>query len=136
MPFKVVKTSAPCQETLQITTQSLAENNVNVLTWPAVSPDLNPIEHIWYELGCRVRANHPVNNVDDIRQALLAEWQAIPNDVIRRYVDSMRRRSLACRNRNYSAYPLLTNFSQHLFAILSLSQSRSNSVQISVRFIF
>ena len=27
--------------------QILNRNNVNVLPWPAVSPDMNPIEHIW-----------------------------------------------------------------------------------------
>ena len=27
--------------------QFLNRNNVNVLPWPAVSPDMNPIEHIW-----------------------------------------------------------------------------------------
>ncbi len=39
--------------TARITTQFLAQNNVNVLPWPAVSPDLNPIEHIWMNLGQR-----------------------------------------------------------------------------------
>ena len=28
-------------------TQFLQQNNVNVMPWPAVSPDLNPIEHKW-----------------------------------------------------------------------------------------
>ncbi len=32
--------------TARITTQYLARNNVDVLPWPAVSPDLNPIEHV------------------------------------------------------------------------------------------
>ena len=86
--------------TARVTTRFLANNNVNVLPWPAVSPDLNPIEHIWDELGRRVRTNHQINNVDDLRQALLLEWQAIPNDVIRRYVNSMRRRILECIRRN------------------------------------
>ena len=31
--------------------QFLNRNNVNVLPWPAVSPDMNPIEHIWDYLG-------------------------------------------------------------------------------------
>ena len=30
----------------RVTTQFLQQNNVKVMPWPAVSPDLNPIEHI------------------------------------------------------------------------------------------
>ena len=37
-----------------ITRQFLATNNVNVLDWPVNSPDFNPIEQVWEELGCRV----------------------------------------------------------------------------------
>ncbi|KAL4224672.1 hypothetical protein ACF0H5_015369 [Mactra antiquata] len=88
--------------TARVTTAFLANNNVNVLPWPALSPDLNPIEHIWDEIGRRARNNHQINSIHDLRQALLLEWQAIPNDVIRHYVNSMRRRILACINSNGS----------------------------------
>ena len=37
-----------------ITRQFSATNNVNVLDWPVNSPDLNPIDQVWDELGCRV----------------------------------------------------------------------------------
>ena len=34
-----------------LVTARLAQNNVNVLSWPALSPDMKPIEHISDELG-------------------------------------------------------------------------------------
>ena len=43
--------------TAMITRQFLAQNDVDVLPWLAVSPDLNPIEHVWNELGRRAREN-------------------------------------------------------------------------------
>ncbi len=74
------------------TRNHLAASNVNVLPWPAVSPDLNPIEHIWDELGRRVRQRHVPNNVNELANALLWKWNAVPNAVVQNYVDSMRRR--------------------------------------------
>ena len=38
----------------RICQQFLNRNNVNVLPWPAMSPDMNPIEHIWDYLGRKV----------------------------------------------------------------------------------
>ena len=38
----------------RICRQFLNRNVVNVLPWPVVSPDMNPIEHIWDYLGRKV----------------------------------------------------------------------------------
>jgi hypothetical protein len=40
----------------------LTQQNVDLLPWPAVSPDLSPIEHIWNEMERRLRhlPNQPV----------------------------------------------------------------------------
>ena len=57
-----------------ITRQFLATNNVNVLDWPANSPDLIPKEQVWDELGRHVRRNHAKYTVNDLAAALLAEW--------------------------------------------------------------
>ena len=82
----------------RICRQFLNKNNVNVLPWPAVSPDMNPIEHIWDYLGRKVRARGSVHNLRDLENAVIQEWNNIPNIVIRRYVRSMRGRLAACIN--------------------------------------
>ena len=82
----------------RICRQFLNRNNVNVLSWPAVSPDMNPIEHIWDYLGRRVRARGNVHNLRDLENALIQERNNIPNVVIRRYVRSVRGRLAACIN--------------------------------------
>ena len=76
----------------------LNRNNVNVLPWPAVSSDMNPIDPIWDYLGRKVRARGIVHNLRDLENALIQEWNNIPNVVIRRYVRSMRCRLAACIN--------------------------------------
>lgn len=50
-----------------------------MLCWPLVSPDINPIEHLWNELGWCVRQqqNSPCS-VADLTQALQHHWVAIP----------------------------------------------------------
>ena len=44
--------------TAPLTVNFLAANRVQVLDWPPLSPDMSPIEHLWDELGRRVRARH------------------------------------------------------------------------------
>ena len=82
----------------RICRQFLNRNNINILPWPAVSPDMNPIEHIWDYLGRKVRARGNVHNLRNLENALVQEWNNIPNVIIRRYVRSMRGRLAACIN--------------------------------------
>ena len=82
----------------RICRQFLNRNNVNVLPWPAVSPDMNPIEHTWDYLGRKVRARGNVHNLRGLENALIQEWNNISKVVIRRYVRSMRGRLAACIN--------------------------------------
>ena len=55
----------------RICRQFLNRNNVNVLPWPAVSPDMNPIEHIWDYLRRKVRARGNVHNLRDLENAVI-----------------------------------------------------------------
>jgi transposase len=48
---------------------------VTSVPWPAMSPDFNPIEHIWDMLGRRILAREPpVQNIRQLEAALHREW--------------------------------------------------------------
>ena len=57
----------------RICRQFLNRNNFNVLPWRSVSPDMNPIEHIWDYLGRKVRAGGSVYNLRDLENALIQD---------------------------------------------------------------
>jgi transposase len=88
------------RHTAAITKQFLATSNANVLDWPANSPDHYPIEHIWDELGRRVRRNHAIHTVNDLAAAVLAEWANLHAPLILRYVNNIRRRITTCIAQN------------------------------------
>jgi hypothetical protein len=70
----------------------LNENHIRVLPWPALSPDLSPIEHLWDELGRRVRhRQNPPETPQELRDVLVHEWNNIPQAFIQRLIGSMRR---------------------------------------------
>ena len=74
-------------------------HHIRVLPWPSMSPDLNPIEHLWDELGHRVRSRlNPPETLDQLRRALVVEWTNIPIDFVRNLIRSMRRRCQAVIN--------------------------------------
>ena len=66
---------------------------VTSVPWPAMSPNLNPIEHIWDMLGRRIQAwEPPVQNIRQLEAALHREWQQLSQHDIRRLTGGMRRR--------------------------------------------
>ena len=69
----------------------LQDRNVGVLPWPAKSPDLNLIEHIWDLLDQRVRARAiSTRNVRELAGALVEEWGNISQQVLANLMQSMR----------------------------------------------
>jgi transposase len=74
----------------------LEQNNINVLPWPSKSLDLNPIEHLWDRLDKRVRQRKPPpQTLDQLHQVLQQEWQKIPRNNVRNFIESMPRRCRA-----------------------------------------
>jgi transposase len=74
-------------------TACLQSEAVTSVPWPAMSPDLNPIEHIWDMLGHRIQALElPVQNIRQLEAALHWEWQQLSQQDIQRLTGGMRHR--------------------------------------------
>lgn len=58
---------------------------------PPQSPDMNPIENLWDELDRRVR-KRTIKNKQDLKNALLEEWDLISHDYTKVLVNSMKNR--------------------------------------------
>ncbi|GFX85701.1 transposable element Tcb1 transposase [Trichonephila clavipes] len=75
----------------------LFEERIVQMEWPACSPDLNPIEHVWNALGRRVTGRQlPTQTLQELERALLEEWDRIPQLVINSLIDSMPQRARLC----------------------------------------
>ncbi|GFY04739.1 transposable element Tcb1 transposase [Trichonephila clavipes] len=77
--------------------ESLQSEDITRMDWPAYSPDLNPIEHVWDMLGRRIAARQPPPTcLPELQRALLDEWCNIPQDQIDNLIHSTPRRCKAC----------------------------------------
>ena len=65
-------------------TAYLRSEAVTSVPWPSMSPDLNPIEHIWDMLCRRIQAGEPpVQTIRQLEAALHREWQQLSQYDIR-----------------------------------------------------
>ena len=77
----------------------LRRNSIDVLPWPALSPDLSPINHLWGQMDRMVRKRQQQpQTLDQLRAALMEEKQRIPQVSIKILIASMRRRCVAVIN--------------------------------------
>ena len=58
--------------------QWIDTQQVPLIRWPALSPDLNPLENLWSELKCLEGVN--INNLHDLWPAIEEQWEAILAD--------------------------------------------------------
>lgn len=72
-------------------------NCPHLMSPPAQSPDMNVIENLWALLDKNIR-KHKISNKQDLKKALVEEWQKITPDITQNLVDSMPKRLQALLN--------------------------------------
>ena len=76
----------------------------SVMEWPALSPDLNPIENVWCIMVRRLYAgNKQYSAVREFEEAVVACWNALSNAELRRLADSVSDRAVAVLRANGGA---------------------------------
>lgn len=73
-------------------------DSIQVLPWPARSPDLSPIEHMWDEVGRHLRDDYelPAINLNQLSERLRHVWNSIPQQSFQRVILSMPERLSEC----------------------------------------
>ena len=81
------------------------EIGIPFIDWPPYSPDLNPIEQVWFHLKKKVLELHPElelmsgtseKDLEALENALIEAWEALPDSLFESLVKSMPRRVKAC----------------------------------------
>lgn len=83
------------------TRQWFSSNNIPLLDWPAVSPDLNPIENVWGLVVRHVYAdNRQFSSNTELKVAIVRAWESLDKKIIRKLYDSMQNRIFEVINLN------------------------------------
>jgi len=70
-----------------------SDHNIIPLKWPAQSPDLNPIEHLWQQLKAKLQQyDTPPTGVHELWERVAKEWTEIPPETCQKLIESMPRR--------------------------------------------
>ncbi len=77
--------------TSKATVGFLKKNRVKVIQWSSMSPDLNPIEHLWGILKRQIE-HHSPSSIQSLKEVILEEWKKIDLAKCRQLVHSMSRR--------------------------------------------
>jgi transposase len=71
----------------------MEDNDLEVIWWPAQSPDLNPIEHLWFYVKRKLQEYEvPPKGAHELWERLVKEWNGIPAEVCQKLIESMPRR--------------------------------------------
>jgi hypothetical protein len=83
---------APAHTARSVTTWKVSKG-IRTFRWPAQSPDLNPIEHVWQVLKDRIQRRMPrPKNLTELKKCIYEEWGQLDRAILRSLVSSMSHR--------------------------------------------
>ncbi len=84
--------NAPCHKS-RIVMDFLDAHRVPVMSWPAQSPDLNPIENLWAILKRRRMSRFPVPTTkDQLTEQIFTLWEELDQELIQKLARSFGNR--------------------------------------------
>ena len=85
--------NAPCHKA-KVVMNYLSEQDFEIMDWPPLSPDLDPIKDLWKTLGVKVMEINPTNT-EDLWVKLHEEWSKINIEDCQELIRSCSRRCAA-----------------------------------------
>lgn len=81
------------KHTSRLAKEFFAENNIKLLSWPAQSSDMNPIENLWGLLKEKISYLQP-KNLNELKQCIITSWNQINNELTNKLALSFKKRAI------------------------------------------
>lgn len=90
----------PPPHTAKRTLNCLDNLEIFTIEWPPYSPDLNPIENVWAWMKDWLDIHYDLESLTslELKEAIVAAWEAVPEDFFKTLSLTMYNRALKCRN--------------------------------------
>jgi hypothetical protein len=84
------------KHTSSLAKEWFSKEGIEVLPWPAQSPDLNPIENLWHHLKLKLsKYEQNARGIHELWERCDREWNTFTREECRKYIDSMPARVAA-----------------------------------------
>lgn len=90
--YHFMQDNAACHRSHE-TMSWLSAMGIPLLSWPALSPDLNPIENLWGWMVRRIYLDaRQFSNVAELKKCIINTWNSIEVSLLQNLIDSMHER--------------------------------------------
>ncbi|KAL3273661.1 hypothetical protein HHI36_015091 [Cryptolaemus montrouzieri] len=80
----------------RVVPEFLQNAEIDILRWPARSPDLNPIEHVWDNMRWQTQQRKmPCRALQQLENLLLEIWNSVTQEYMQNLFEGLPRRILA-----------------------------------------